>query len=238
MAEIDTDSQEFKDALQAKFDEEAAGLKSALDKERDNRKKLERQLKGFSDVDPEEYKKLKEEAEATAEKAAKQAGDWEKREAQLKAQHEEIQKKHADRNQVLESALHKEMLDSKAIRAISEEGGIAELLLPVVRSSAKVLENEGSFRTVVLDEHGNPRLAKEAKTATDYMDLKEYVQSLKDVPAYQGAFKGTNMSGGGSVSTKGGGSTTAKTVEPDPDVIGRNLEDIAKGKATVQMPGT
>jgi len=242
---IDITSEEFKGALvealkdetvRATLEEELApGLKSALSKERSQVKELRDQLRSLEGIDPNDYAKLRREAEEAAASKAKAEGDWEKREAQLKSQFDEVLGQKDTRIKHLDSALHEEMIESNVLAAIGEHRGFARLLAPHVRGVTQMVEEDGKFRAVVTDESGKPRLAKEAKTANDYLTINDYVGSLRDDPEFAGAFDGTGASGGGATN-EGGGTQPSGTISAaaTPEELGRRAEDIASGKVKVQ----
>ena len=61
-------------------------MKKALDEERANKTNFEKQLASLKGIDPEEYKRLKAEADRVAADKLKNQGNWEEREKQLRDQ--------------------------------------------------------------------------------------------------------------------------------------------------------
>jgi hypothetical protein len=184
--------------------EDVSGLKSALQKERENNKtltsakrKLEEQM---GDVDVEEYQRLKElEAKAEEDKAAK-AGEWDKLRNQMTEKHKEELAKRGDRESFLVSALEKKTIDAEAISALNELKGNVTLLLPHVKGHVRMVEEDGAFVARVVDDAGNPRVNGEGK----FLTVSELVSEMRDQETYATAFDSTVKPGGGTPPGGGG----------------------------------
>jgi hypothetical protein len=175
------------------------GLKNALGHEKDEARKLKAALKKFDGLDADEIRQIIDEREKRQNDAARAKGDFEKLEAKLKGEHAKDIELRDKRVSTLEAALRSEKVDNAATQAIIELEGSPKVLLPHVTRDVRVIEDDtGTFHTVVVDEHGEPRLKKDAKTGKDYLSLEEHVSGFKDDPEFAGAFKGSGASGSGS----------------------------------------
>lgn len=237
MSDIDLNAPEIQEAIQAAaektYKERVAGLEANRDKALGQLKELQSKLP--EDFDPEEWKKLKA-ANAEAEEArAREEGRYEEL---LEKERKRFQKSVEERDAKvasLEASLRKTLIESAAKSAISKHGGDAELLLPHVTNAADLVELNGQHVAVVKDANGEPMLAPEAKTATDYMGIDHLVSGWKEQGRFPGAFVGTGASGGGaSANGSGGGATgTKKTISPDE--LHKYVEEVAKGEVVVAI---
>ena len=236
MTEIDTNSEEFRAALDAALGEEAAGLKKALDAERKARKDAEKAAAQYKDVDVEKYRTLVEASEKAEQERQREAGKFdellEKERAKFGATVEERDARIA----ALTNSLQSTLIESAAKTAIADHGGDAELLLPHVTRATKLMEIDGQHVAVVVDDRGEPRLAPDAKTATDYMGIAHLVGGWKEAGKYQGAFAGTGSSGGGAPAGQRPGGGPAPKVVGEGDFM-QNLDSIAKGETKVAISG-
>lgn len=206
MTDIDTSSDEFKAAVEKAVGE--LGLTTALGKEKDRRIKATARVAEL-EKDAEELERLRKEATDREAAAAKTAGDWEQREAQLKAEHDKVLAKEREiggkRIGVLEAGIHDRMIEAVAVESLAKYApDSVEMLKPHVVERLKVVEDDGSFRTVVVNEKGETRLAPEAKNASDEMTPDQLVVSMSKDRAYAHAFPKTGATGGGSASAATG----------------------------------
>jgi len=239
--EIDTSSEEFKAALKAHLGEHGIdadslpGYASALKDEREARKKAEKAAAKFKDVDLDKYSALTAAAEKAEEERQREAGRYdellEKERTKFKGTVEERDAKITS----LTASLERTLIESAAKSAIAQHGGDAELLLPHVTRATKLLEIDGRHAAVVVDERGEPRLAPDAKTATDYMGIDHLVGGWKEAGKYSGAFAGTGASGGGAPpSGSGPRPTGAKKTVSEAEFMA-NLPGIADGSVKVAV---
>lgn len=228
MSEIDTTSQEFQDAVKAALETEAGGLKSALKKERDARGEMEKQLRQFDGLDPAEIRKLLDEKKKAEDEKAKAAGDFEKLLNQEREKFAKELKSRDDKTAGLQKSLEEALIDAAARKAIGADGD-ADLLLPHVQKVTKLVETNGRYVAVVLDESGEPRLAPDAKTASDYMGIDHLVKGWKDEGKFAGAWFGTGASGGGAAPGKREGGAGARRKISLTEAASMSSEDIRKG---------
>jgi hypothetical protein len=235
VSEIDTSTEEFKAAVKAALDEEAAGLKKALDSERDARKAAEKAAAKFKDVDLDKYSDLITKAEKAEEDRQREAGKFDELLDKERQKFKGTVEERDTRIATLTASLERTLIESAAKSAITQHGGDEELLLPHVTKATKLLEIEGRHVAVVVDEKGEPRLAPEAKNATDYMGIDHLVGGWKESGKYAGAFAGTGASGGGAPPrNQGGGPPGPKKTVSESDFMS-NLDGIAKGEVKVAV---
>ena len=200
--------------------EDVSGLKSALQKERENNKGLNSQLRQLKDqvdgVDVEEYNRLKELEQKAEEEKAKKAGEWDKLRGQMTEKHNEELAKRTTREKALLAALEKKTIDAEAIAALNELKGNVTLLLPHVKNHVQMVEEDGAFVARVVDDAGNPRVNGEGK----FLTVKELVSEMRDQETYAKAFDntmkggaGTPPSGSGQDGQGGGGGTPPKDLK-------------------------
>lgn len=95
----------------------------------------------------------------------------------------------------LRNQLFTQMVDSEAIRAISEQKGVSELLMPFVRQQVKAVQEDGQLRVYVVDENGDRRYSG---TSGNPMSIPELVSEMKGNARYGRLFeseapRGTGM---------------------------------------------
>lgn len=188
--------------------ENVSGLKTALSKERSNAAKYKKVADAVSDLDIDqartamaELEKLKQEdpdgkAKARFESLQKQLEDkWGK---QLKEKD--------DRLGFLYERLNSSLIDNAAIRAVTENSGSPDLLLPHIRKMTRVVEDSGEMKVEVIDDSGNVRISnKPGSTAP--MSISELVGEMKTHQVFSRAFDGASASGSGAsgrISSSGG----------------------------------
>lgn len=174
--------------------EMATALKAANKEAAERRKALEA-LKG---VDPEEYQRLKTEAEERAATDAAAKGQWDKLKEQMAEKHKADLLAKDTALGKYKAQLEKNLIDAQAVAAIAAEKGVPELLLPHVKGRVRVSEVDGEFRFEILDKNGSPMIADASGTPAGFADL---VKSMKADPIYGRAFEGSGASGGGAHQT-------------------------------------
>lgn len=194
--------------------EDTGGLKSALDKEREAHKRLEKATKSWEKLGktPEEIAEILQ-AHEDAEKAkAEKAGDWEKLKAQMNDSHaKEIAAKDNELAS-MRKALDEYLIDAQATSAIAAAKGVPELLLPHVKQHVKVMEENGKYNVTVVDAKGDPRINGKGEPLT----IADLVVEMKQSEIYGRAFEGTGQTGSGKLPTNAGGGTTLKRSQMTP----------------------
>ena len=190
--------------------EDVSGLKSALRKERDARRQADRELRDYQ---------RNRNGRATA--------DVEELEGKLEAA--------ATERDRYRTRLTDALMESAARTAIRDHNGSVELLLPHLREKIEVREVDGRFKTVILGDDGEPRLAPDATKPDEHMSVGEYVATLRDAEGFARAFGGRGATGSGVSSTADTGGGTVPTIPKGDDVAYlANLDAIAAGKVRVE----
>lgn len=204
---VDTEQQ----ATPAVSAEELARIKRALEKANKEAAQYRTQAKQFKeaigDVDPDAIKELLAEREQARIRKAEERGEFEKLKQALVEKH--TQELEAARKQVkaVESTMERYLVDSQITQSIAELEGNAKLLKPHVRSSVKVVQEEGDYRVVVLDEDGGTRYNSNG----DPMTIHQFVEQLRDDADFGNAFKAKVKSGTGQVAGNTGKGGAAPT---------------------------
>lgn len=187
--------------------EDVGGLKSALQKNREEKRENARKLKllqeKFAGFDVDEYESLKA-AQADAEtQRLEAAGEWDKIKEQMITQHNaDLAQKDAQIAR-LTGQLETVQIDSKVVEAISKAGGNVELLKPHVRGRLQL--NSDDFSTTVLDSDGKtPKVDGDGNPVT----IETLISEMRKSETYASAFKASEQSGSGSEPGKGGDGPT------------------------------
>lgn len=188
-------------ALKALAEDHAAGLKAKNSELLGKLKELD-PLKG---IDPDEYKKLKTQAEKAEEERAMKAGEFENLKKQLIEAHTKEKQALEAKLATLHKSLEENVLIATATQAIAAEKGVAALLMPHVRSRTKLDDNG---QAVVVDESGNIRVDAQGKP----LPITALIAEMKsDVQTFGRAFEPSGASGAGSQGSNGG-STQHKSI--------------------------
>jgi hypothetical protein len=181
------------------------GLTSALDKERKTAKERATALAAWSALGerPEDVRiKLDELAEAVAK-----AGDSSKALERLRADLEQGygKKLNAKDQEVaaMRATVERYLVDNEATTALVEAKGAVQLLLPHVKASARVIEENGHYVVRVVDKDGDPR----GDGKGGFMSIKDLIAEMKASESFGRAFDGSGTTGGGRPS--GGGKPVA-----------------------------
>lgn len=185
--------------------EDVSALRNALQTDRNELSTLKATLKTFDGIDPVKTKTdLAAYAALLADPSNKKLSEAERASLtkQLEEKHTAELTKFKEENTFYKSQVEKVLRENTAITAISEAKGSTKLLLPIVMSAIKVDTVDGNLVPRIVDEKGQVRITRKSGS-TDPMTIKEYVESLKEVPDYRPAFSAGNMSGGGVTSNSG-----------------------------------
>jgi hypothetical protein len=185
--------------------EDVAGLKSAVQKERQNVKEAQKRLDAFGELDPVAAKAaLKRAAEMENWKPdEKLQAQIEERERKLIAKHESELAAANDTAEGLRKSLHTEIVESRAKSAIADAKGDIDLLLPHVLSVTKLAEDNGRMSPRIIDpKDGTERLTGKSGSM-DHMTIEEFVGGdLKE--RFPNAYEGTRAGGSGASGSDGG----------------------------------
>jgi len=222
---------EGEEAQQDPSRDDLAGLKSALQKERALRRELERQLKHLGDINPEEYRKLQQQAQMLAE--------WEKRRAEeigsIKSTYEaQLQRVQQEKEQMAQALMETEMTYALT-EAFYQAGGKRDATL--AKMLAKQLLSQVNYdqrgNLIVVDQSGSPRLRDDGKQMT-LVDLMNEIKGTSFGVLFD------------PVDPVGGSGATGSQVQvsgrkylrtTDPYKLGQHIEAIAKGEVVVDLEG-
>ncbi|GAG81152.1 unnamed protein product, partial [marine sediment metagenome] len=129
------------------------------------------------------------------------------------------------------------VVNSRIIKAISDEKGNVDLLIPHVRKNVKMIKDtHGRWMPEVINEKGDPRIGDSQGTP---MTIPQLVQEMKTKETFAGAFPGANTSGTGKSGAEEGSHQENKDKKviniSDNKTVSDSLEDIASGKTLVDM---
>lgn len=175
--------------------EDPAGLKSALQKERDAAKAAQKQAGAWAQLGktPEEIQQLVEAQRKAEEEKLKGSGEWDKLKAQMLEQTAKEREQLESKLKAKDSAIERYLIDAQAVAAISEMKGVPALLLPHVKAAVKVVEDGGEYATRVVDAQGNPRVNGKG----EFLSIKDLVSEMRQSEIFGRAFEPTGTTGGG-----------------------------------------
>lgn len=191
--------------FQAELPHEVNGLKTALAKERQEKKEREAKLKEFDGIDVQAAKEMLQRKQELEAQAAKDKGDWATRERQLQEQlaaqltgrekqyQSEIETRD-QRIQALQQSLDRYLIEAQATAAIVAAKGTPELLMPHIAQQVRIFEEDGGFVARVVDAQGQPRIADIKGTP---FTIRHLVEEMKNDPVYGRAFEASGAGGSG-----------------------------------------
>jgi len=182
--------------------EDVGGLKKTVSEERAARKALEKAVKAFEGID--DPAAARDALEKVASGAVKSSKELDEAKKALEAKFANDRKGLDEASAKLQAQLQEVLVDRDATAAIAAAGGNLKLLLPIVKAAAKV-ERDASGKLVVQlhDDGGKPLVTKKSGSA-DPMGFAEFVEGMKAVTDFRGAFAATGAGGTGSTSQHGG----------------------------------
>jgi hypothetical protein len=176
--------------------EDPVNLKSALDKERNEKRDAVAQAKAWRSLGktPEEILALVEaQSQAERDKLTK-AGEWDKLRGQMTEQHQTELAKREESAKTLRGQLERHLVDAAAATALAAAEASPELLMPHVKAKVKVIEENGEFLVRVVDAAGNPRVDGKG----EFLSITELVSEMRQNPIYAPCFpkaQGSNAPG-------------------------------------------
>lgn len=187
--------------------EKTAGLKSALDKEREARKELERSNKDLAAkagdaMTPEEKKELDTLRQVKADATDKQRraeGEFDVWRTEEKTRHADEIKGLVTERDTLRSGIITDRVSRDIVSAINEFGGRANILEPLIRLSVGASYEDGKVNIAVNDAAGVRRLDSEGQP----LSIRSLVEGMSTDKEFGDLFKSTQKSGGGSTSEGG-----------------------------------
>ncbi len=216
--------------------ENVGGLKSALQKERENAANLTKKLAGVGDLDAGNARAALDkiaEIEASGGASGKTQEALDALKSKLVGEHKAELATLGQRETMLTQQLTTSMVDNAAAKAIAEHGGSMELLMPIIRNSVSAkVGDDGVFSVRVLDNDGTTRITGR-QGEMGAMGIAEYVGTLKALPVYAGAFSGNGASGAGT-GTKDVSATGAREVRMiSRDQMSEHMEGLMDGSVAV-----
>ena len=188
--------------------EDVSGLKSALRKKTEDWKKRGQELKAFDGITPDDardaIKKIEDMGnEPDVETKIKEGIAL--REKQRADLHKKEVGQRDTRIKHLLSKLEGTLIDGSVIKAINENKGNVELLVPHIRKFVRMTESDdGEFATQVLDkDFKTPRMSLKSGSQ-EPMSISELVGEISNMDVFAPAFAGTGSAGSGATSARGG----------------------------------
>lgn len=227
------------DAVDGLALEDARGLRTALESERQNVSRLSETLKPWEGLNVEEVRAAMIELPTLRQQAAAKTKPNEVAAAQI----EELTRKHtgekdqwSKREAKIIDQLRRQLIDAEATAVMADPTikGNPHLLLSPIREQTKVVENaDGTFKAVVIGEKGSERLTSDKNRApTDLMTIRELIVEMKGNPKYTGGFIGSSSSGSGATGSDGaGGSSNGEIRISETDAYDSRKYQAAKARA-------
>ena len=190
--------------------EDPTGLKSALEKERQAARNASAQVKSWQALGktPEEIQALIASQEQAERDKLTKNGEWDKLRDQMLTQHRVELSKKDEAISSARQALDKHLVDATAVSAIAAAKGSSVLLLPHIRQSVRVVEENGEFAVRVVDRLGNPRVNGKG----EFLSIDDLVSEMRQSDEYGRAFDATGTTGSGS-QNGGPGTSGTKTIK-------------------------
>ena len=205
------------------------GMRSALDSEREERRKAKEALEKFKDIDPDEYRGLKgkeremAEAKLLAEGKVKELVELQVKE--LRATTEREKKALQDQVAASTAQLNVLLIDN-AVQQAATKLGVRPTALEDVSLRARATFKLQDGKAVPFDANGNPIYGKDA---TAPQSVEEWMGNLATTAVHLfGENKGGGAPGGGSGPARPGFISKAQMSQPG------MLEKVASGEVKVQ----
>lgn len=228
------------DTTTAQASDDLSGLKSALQKERERARELEKKAKVYDGLglSPDEIADLKAKQERAEEERAKAAGEWDALREKLSNQHKSELEKLQEQINAISVSEHEARVESGLKSALMEAGVTEEgasILPDILKTRAKIETVDGKRVVKVLDTDGTPMIGKDGRDAS----LSDLVAQVTE--KYPSLFKAQTKPGSGT--PPGGnaaGRSNSQTV-PASQLDGMSPQQKAaffKANPTVQVVAT
>lgn len=186
--------------------ENVQGLRTGLDKERENVKTLANSIKQFEGLDPvkarEALTKLEQMKDWKPEDKVKE--HVEQRLAELREKMGKDIAARDERIKSMSSSLEEALVVSAATTEIEKAKGSSKLLMPYVKTRVKVVESDGKYAVQVVDASGN--VMKTAKSNyKDAATISDLIEEFKNDSEFSKAFDSSGQQGSGSSSSSRSG---------------------------------
>lgn len=222
-----------------------AGLRSTVTNTRQERERLEAELKRFKEVgDPEKAKEALAKIQQLETDRAKAEGNFVALETQLKNKHKEEQDTLKAELATANSDIQALVVTNRVLETLGLEDvkGNSKILLPHILKRVRAEKVNGEWVPVVLDANGNKAFGDGQGTP---MTIKQLVLDMKKDPDFAPNFASTQRSGsgmppgaggaagGGAGSGGGSGKKTMKKSELSGPLSKETVDKIAKGEIEV-----
>lgn len=165
-------------------------------------------------VDPERVKSLLQQEEDARKKRMEEEARYheliEEMQQTTESEKQRIQQEYEDKLKVAQSTVEKHLVDKTIAETLSEEGVKSQKLLSrYLKDYVKTVEEDGEYKTVVLDDEGNVRTKRGGANLT----VKDFVTELKSSDDFASVFPAPKVSGTGASNdtAKASSSTAAPT---------------------------
>lgn len=117
----------------------------------------------------------------------------------------------------MNTSLNTHLISAEATRAIADLKGVPDLLLPHIEKQVKVINDKGTFKSVVVDKDGDTRLSGATGLP---MTIAELVKEMKATTVFGRAFESESATGTGAragvmkTPVKAGATTTERVLSP------------------------
>lgn len=221
----------YKQKVQEMEAEMEAMRKALAERNKENQKRRQ-QIKGWDElgVDPDTVKQLLEEKQNKEMQEAEKKGEWEKIKAKLLEDKQAAIQAKDQELAAMKQSLESHLVDATISSAIAQNDGVPELLKDVVKAKTRLISEDGIYKTVVVDDSGDPRINENG----DYMSVAELVPEFKEHPIYGMAFKAPNVKGMG---TNGQGVGSKSKPTPTTPKKARNDMSRAEKEAFISEHG-
>lgn len=194
-SKVDLSAPEVKAAIETATAAAVKELKTKNEQLREEKVNANKKLQEFEGINPEEVRKLKDEAEKSEREKQEKAGNWDSLKIQMQEKHGKEIKEKDDRIAFLYKAVETHLVDSKLTRALAEAKGSAHLLLHPLKQHVGVYEENDQILARVIDPGTNtPRIGDASGKP---MTMEQLVAEFKENDIYAQAFEATGTGGSG-----------------------------------------
>jgi hypothetical protein len=195
----------------AETEEDIASLRSALAKERQKGERLDALEKKFKDINPEEYRRLQEEAERQRAREEQIQRDTQAAIEAAKRDHEQAMTQVQSQLRDVTVRYHELFVETQLYPHIAEAKGSHDLLLPHLKKRVRVREDARTkeLKLELLNADGGKLLGAEGADGT----FKDLVEEFRKSERFGRAFDGYNQSGSGAGGDQGGGRGNGQDVK-------------------------
>jgi hypothetical protein len=155
-------------------------------------------LSGFDGIDADEYREMKLKLDKINNADMLSRGDYDALVKKLTDNFTEKETGLSGANDALKKQLEDILIEGESLKAITEHGGNAKLLTPVIKNRIKAIDKDGELIVQVLGEDGLQGFTKDNKPLT----ISDLIEGMKADEVYAGAFDASGLSGSGAKGSK------------------------------------